>query len=148
VQPAALVARLLGRRATVTVDRVGHVFHDPTQFVRRCLTRIVDQRGLDLTDPHRPLRRERPRDRGGVPRRDLPVGERGGDLGQILELAGQLEMPARDALRHVARVAQRRGRVHEALGLPVVRPVICGDFFQPRSFRRVELLTELCDGFE
>ena len=57
-------------------------------------------------------------------------------------------LPPRDALRHVARVAQRRGRVHEALGLPVVRPVICGDFFQPRRFRRVELLTELCDCFE
>src|SRR5205823_3473636 len=47
---------------------------------------------------------------------DLTVGERGGELGQILELAGQLEMPARDALRHVARMAQRRGRVHKALG--------------------------------
>ena len=83
-----------------------------------------------------------------MPRRDLPVGERGGDLGEVFELAGQLEMPARDALRHVARMAQRRGRVRKALGPPVVRPVICGDFFQPRRFRRVELLTELCDCFE
>src|SRR5439155_17764865 len=57
-------------------------------------------------------------------------------------------MPARDALRHVTRMAQRRGRVRKALGPPVVRPVICGDFFQPRRFRRVELLTELCDCFE
>ena len=71
--------------------------------------------------------------------RNLSIGKRRTCAWQSLELARQVDVPARSAVRQPALGAQRGLRTHVAVGTPLARAVVRGDLRQPRRLARIEL---------
>lgn len=125
----------------VTVDRAGDVPREVPEILRGDRCRSLDQLRFDGGEFPRPLGCVRVRDHRRVPGGDVTGTERGRDLRQLLELARQIHMPARNAVRHVTRVPQRHRRVLKPVRLPSTGTVIRADLVQPRGFCRVECPT-------
>jgi hypothetical protein len=104
IQRAPFVFGFVGGGAAVAVERVGDMPDDPAEILRIRLAGVADQRGLDRADLRGSFGCVRGRDHHRVPGGDVAVAERGRDLGQTLELAGQLHVRAGDTHRQVARV--------------------------------------------
>ncbi len=139
VTAAAFVSGFVSSGAAVTVDRVGETPHHCTELVRCRHTRELHDLGLDTGDLRFAPGRVRAGYHGRVPGRDLAPPERLRHHRQRFELAGQLDMPARNGPRHAARATNRRRRVQVSVGAPVAGTVVRGDDFQPRRLGRVEL---------
>ncbi|MDQ1455962.1 MAG: hypothetical protein QOH28_1582 [Actinomycetota bacterium] len=132
--PAPFEARGVGHRAAIPVDRVDQVAHDPTQLLGRVLAADVHELGFDPGDRRSAFGCARVRDHRRMPLGDLPTFERGRDLRKVFQLAGQFDVPARDALVDPTRRPQRGRGIEEPVDAPVARSVIRGDLFQPRGF--------------
>jgi hypothetical protein len=104
VTRAPFVFGFVGGGAAVTVERVGDMPDDPAEILRIRLAGVADQGTFNVVDLLGSFGCVRGRDHRRVPGGDVAVTERGRDLGEVFELAGQLHMGACDTHRKVAGV--------------------------------------------
>ena len=98
------VLEVVGRGAAVTVDRVGQVPDDPTEFLRSVVAGDLHQLAFHRPHLRGPFRRARGRDHGDVRAGDVAPTERQRHLGQLVEFAGQFDMRAGGAVGHATHV--------------------------------------------
>src|SRR5436190_13969413 len=124
MQASSLMNRCFTCRASITVHRIGDALHDDSQFFRRHASSGIDQNRLALLDRYLTIRRVSVRDDRRVMPRNLSIGKRRTCAWQSLELARQVDVPARSAVRQPALGAQRGLRTHVAVGTPLARAAV------------------------